>query len=146
MYNIPIMQKLFSFFFSLFVIFSLFVSPAFAQQTSPLEGGQSVPGNEETAYVVDGVVTIQAIEGVVANILSIAVSGIGFAGFVMLIIGSFKYLLSGGDTKGTEGGKNTMTYAVVGLLVALTSWMILNFIATFTGVDTITRFSLFFNG
>lgn len=125
----------------LFYFFVLSVVPALAQFTRPLEEGTG-----DMACVVNGVVTIRGIECILANILSIAVSGIGFAGFVMLIVGSFQYLLSGGNSKGVEGGKNTMTFAIVGLVVSLTSWMILNFIATFTGVQTITRFSTYFGG
>jgi hypothetical protein len=100
-----------------------------AQNTVPLEGNPS--------YTVDGVLTIQAIEGIIVNILAVAVTGIGFAGFVMMIVGSFQYLMSGGNSKGVEGGKNTLTYAIVGLIVALSSWIILDFIARFTGIDAI---------
>lgn len=110
-----------------------------AQVTQPLRTGTG-----DNACVINDVVTIRGIECIVENILAIAVSAIGFAGFVMLIIGSFQYLLSGSDTKGVEGGKSTMTFAVIGLVLAMTSWMILNFIATFTGVSTITRFTVFF--
>lgn len=120
-------------------------SPILAQQTQPIEGHPNDPGGER-AYVVDGVVTIQALEAIVANFLAIAVSGIGFVGFIMMIIGAFKYLLSGGNTQQTEGGKNTMTFAVIGLILALTAYMILNFIAEFTGVRTILNFTLWFNG
>lgn len=125
--------------FCLFVFFmAMRASSVFAQNTTPL--------GDNPDYVYDGVVTIQAIEGIVANILAIAVSGIGFAGFVMLIVGSFKYLLSGGNSQGIEGSKNTMTYAIVGLILALSSWMILNLISEITGVKTILNFSVCFEG
>lgn len=116
------------------------VKPAtvFAQQTAPL--------SPNPTYVKEGVLTIQGIEGILANILAVAVSGIGFAGFVMMIVGSFKYLLSGGNSKGVEEGRNTITYAIVGLVVALSSWIILNFIATFTGVEAIKTFNICFGG
>ena len=90
--------------------------------------------------VEDGVATIQGLRCMVANILSIAITAIGFAGFVMLIIGSFRYLFSGGNSKGTETAKNTITFAVIGLVVALSSFVILNLIAEFTGVKTILNF------
>lgn len=110
----------------------------FAQQTIPLEGNPT--------YVKNGVLTIQGIEGIIFNILAVAVTGIGFAGFVMMIVGSFQYLMSGGNSKGVEGGKNTLTYAIVGLVVALSSWIILDFIARFTGVSAIKTFNICFGG
>ena len=120
-------------------MFLFSTTQTFAQQTKPLRTGTG-----DAACVIDGVVTIRGLECVVENILTIAVSAIGFGGFVMLIIGSFQFLLSGSDTKGVEGGKSTMSYAIIGIILAMTSWMILNFIATFTGVQTITRFTTFF--
>ena len=62
------------------------------------------------------------------------------AGFVMLVVGSFRYLLSGGNAKGTETARNTMTFAIVGLVVALSAFIILSLIAQFTGVGTIMQF------
>ena len=81
------------------------VSRAFAQETTPLDGNSQ--------YVVQDVLTIQGITGIVANILAIAISGIGFAGFIMMIVGSYQYLMSGGNSKGVEGGRNTITYALI---------------------------------
>lgn len=147
-YNTCIMKKLLFYgkhFIFLLVLFLHASHPVFAQNTQPLDTMNTGTTGDQ-AYVVDGVVTVRAIEGVVTNFLAIAVSFIGFAGFVMLIIGSFQFLLAGSNSKGVEGGKSTMTFAIVGLVVALTAWMVLNFIATFTGVDTILRFNTFFPG
>lgn len=90
--------------------------------------------------VVDGVATIQGVSCLVANVLSVALTVIGLAGFIMLIVGSLKWLLSGGSSQNVDSAKKTMTYAVVGLIVALSSFMIINLIAQFTGVNVITEF------
>lgn len=87
-----------------------------------------------------GVATIQGLECLIANILTVAVTVIGLAGFVMLIIGSFRYLVSGGNTKGTEDARKTLTFAVLGLIVAVSAVIILNLIAAFTGVPIISNF------
>lgn len=90
--------------------------------------------------VVADVATIQGLRCMIANVLSVAITAIGFAGFVMLIVGAFRYLASGGNSKGAETAKNTITFAVIGLVVALSSFVILNLIADFTGVKTILDF------
>lgn len=92
--------------------------------------------------VASGVATIQGFQCLIANILRIAVTGIGFAGFVMLIVGSFRYLLSGGNPKGIDEGKKTITYAVLGLIMALSAYFILRIIADFTGVEGILNFTI----
>jgi hypothetical protein len=86
------------------------------------------------------VATIQGLRCMVANILSVAVTAIGFAGFIMLIVGGFRYLISGGNSKGTETARNTITFAIIGLVVAISAFVILNLIAKFTGVETILQF------
>ena len=62
------------------------------------------------------------------------------AGFVMLIVGAFKWMLSGGNSQATEKARGTITYAVVGLIVALSSFIVLNLISDFTGMKTILKF------
>ncbi len=88
------------------------------------------------------VVTIQGFQCLIANVLSISLTGIGVAGFVMLIVGSMKWMLSGGNAQHLEKAKNTMSFAVVGLIVGLSAFIILNLVAEFTGVKTILQFTI----
>lgn len=90
--------------------------------------------------VVDGVATVQGLECLVANVFMVIITLIGFAGFVMMVVASFMWLLSGGNTKGMESARNTMTFAVVGIVVALSAFIILNLISDFTGVEEILNF------
>lgn len=95
--------------------------------------GDEITGGEDVA-------TLQGVQCLIANAFSVIITVIGLAGFVMFIIGSFRWMLSGGNTKGTETARNTMTFAVIGIVVALSGFIILNLIASFTGIRTITRF------
>lgn len=91
---------------------------------------------------INGVATIQGLQCVLQNVFSVAITFIGLAAFVMLIVGSFGYLLSGGNSKGTEQARNTITFAVVGIVVALSAFIILNFVSIFTGVEEVTNFTI----
>ncbi len=94
-------------------------------------------------YVEDQeVATLQGLQCLLANILSVALTVIGIAGLLMLVIGSMKWLLSGGNAQHVEKAKNTMTYAVVGLIVALSAFIILNLVAEFTGIPSILQFTI----
>jgi len=126
-----------SFIIGLFVAVSLFmgaVQPAQAQIPNPW--------TEANGCVYNDVATIQGAQCVIANIFSVAITFIGLAAFVMFVVGSFGYMLSGGNSKGTETARNTITFAVVGIVVALSAFIILNLIASFTGVDEVTRFEV----
>src|SRR5882724_12052867 len=49
----------------------------------------------------------------VINILSVIVGAIAV---IMIIWGGFKYITSGGDTGNVSGAKNTLIFAIVGLI------------------------------
>ena len=128
-------KKLFIFVFT-GVLFLLTAAPASAQ------GTQEWSGVCTETHDATGVATIQGFQCLVGNLLQVAVSGIGLAGFAMLILGSFRYLLSGGNAKGIDEGKNTMTYAIIGLVVSLSAYFILRLISDFTGVSSILNFTI----
>ena len=48
----------------------------------------------------------------------------------MLIIGGIKYVVSGGDAKKVTDAKNTVLYAIIGLVIAVFSYAIVNFVLT----------------
>ena len=47
---------------------------------------------------------------------------------IMLIVGGLKYVLSSGNSSSVEGAKNTILYAVIGIIVALLAAAIVNFV------------------
>lgn len=119
-------------------VFSLFlVIPTPVQAQTRAWSG--VCTNDGTA---DGVATIQGFQCLIANVLSVAVTFIGLAGFIMLIIGAFRFLISGGNSKGIEDGKKTLTFAFSGLVLAVSAIIILTLIANFTGVQAILNFKI----
>lgn len=88
------------------------------------------------------VATIQGLQCLIANILSIFLTTLGITGFIMLIVGSMRWLLSGGNSQNVDKAGKTMTFAVVGIVVSLSSFIILRLIAEFTGVQTILNFTI----
>ncbi len=53
---------------------------------------------------------------------------VGIIAVVMLIIGGIKYVISGGDSKKVTDAKNTVLYAIIGLVVAFLAFAIVNFV------------------
>lgn len=88
------------------------------------------------------VATIQGFQCLIANVFSVALTLIGLAGFVMLVIGSMRWMMSGGNAQTVEKSKNTISFAVLGLIVGLSAFIILNLVAEFTGVQTLLQFTI----
>ena len=68
------------------------------------------------------------LKGQLTVITNTLLLGIGFVSVVMLIIGGFRYVLSNGNEKSVTGAKDTILYAIIGLVVALLAFAIVNFV------------------
>lgn len=74
--------------------------------------------------------------GVFTRITSIALYVIGGVSVIMLIWGGLRYILSGGDSKKITDAKNTILYAIVGLVIAFLSYAIIVFVLNAIGAPT----------
>lgn len=95
----------------------------------------------QNVVTTNDVPTIQGFECLFANILKIIVTIAGLAFVIMFIVGGFQYMQSSNDPKAVAAASSTLTYAVVGLVGAIVSWLILLFIEQFTGIK-VTQFSI----
>ncbi len=78
---------------------------------------------------------IPDIIGIIQKIISFLAPAAAIAFLVMLIFGGFKYVTSGGDPKQTASARSTLTYAIIGIILVVVSWLILTLIGFFTGID-----------
>lgn len=53
---------------------------------------------------------------------------IGTVSVIMIVLGGIRYTTSNGDSSQVTAAKNTILYAVIGLVVALLAFVIVNFI------------------
>lgn len=90
--------------------------------------------NEWDSCLVDGVPTLKCFEIVFQNILNIASSLIIVVLFIMLVVGAFHYLTSLGNPEKLKKAQGTLKFAVLGLVIFLSAFLILNVIdALFLG-------------
>lgn len=61
----------------------------------------------------------------------------GVISFLLLVFGGFGVIIAAGsgDTKQLEKGKQTITYAVLGLILVVTSYWIIQIIETVSGIS-----------
>lgn len=87
-----------------------------------------------------GVATLDCIPAVVQNVIFAAFIFAGIIALILIIYSGIKFILSGGDAKQVEGARKTLTYAIIGFILILLSFAILNLISTVTGVSCIQLF------
>ena len=73
--------------------------------------------------------------GVFRNISSTVLYIVGIIAVGMLIWGGIRYVLSGGDSKKVTDAKNTVLYAIIGLIISFLSFAIIPYVFR----DSITR-------
>lgn len=67
---------------------------------------------------------------VVVNILLYIIGAISV---IMLIVGGIRYTISNGDSSQVTSAKNTILYAIVGLIIAFLAYAIVNWVLTGLG-------------
>jgi len=97
----------------------MFAAPVYAQ-ASQVSSWESC--------MVDGVPTLKCFEVVFQNILSMASALIVVVLFVMFVVGAFNYLTSLGNPEKLKKARGTLQYAIVGLVIFLSSFLILKII------------------
>ena len=72
--------------------------------------------------------------GIFRTITNVLLFLIGAISVIMLIIGGIRYVVSGGDSTAVQNAKNTILYAIVGVVVAILAYAVVNFvISSFSG-------------
>ena len=75
--------------------------------------------------------------GVFQTVSNVLIFIVGAVAVIMLIIGGLRYVISQGDKGNVESAKNTILYAVIGIVVAVMAYAIVNFVAgSLTGSGT----------
>ncbi|MFZ2275639.1 MAG: pilin [Candidatus Nanogingivalis sp.] len=64
------------------------------------------------------------------NIINTLLWVVGVAAVIMIIYGGIQYVISAGDSGKVGKAKNTILYAVIGLVVAVMSYAIVNFVVS----------------
>jgi hypothetical protein len=83
------------------------------------------------------VISLSCIPQLLYNVLNAALILSGSICLVILIVSGIQFVLSGGENKQVEGARKSITWAIVGLVLVLMSYLIINLIATATGVSCI---------
>lgn len=90
--------------------------------------------------VVNDVATLNCLPAVFQNVVTAALIFAGVAAVFFIIFSGVKFITSGGDPKKIEAARHTIMYAILGLIIILLSFLIINLIGFVTGANCITVF------
>jgi predicted permease len=87
--------------------------------------GNSSSGSACSSVSDNGAGSLTAVAKKVVNIFSIIV---GIVAVIFIIYGGFRYITSGGDSGSVGNAKNTLIYALVGLVIVALAQLIVHYV------------------
>lgn len=117
-----------------FLLAGLLILPVFSFVVAETA---SVTVGAQPTSLVDGAAAAQADgapedidgeDGVVRDIINLFLYIIGIIAVIMLIYGGFQYLTSAGSSDKVKNAKNTILYAIIGLVIAIFAYAIVNWV------------------
>lgn len=76
----------------------------------------------------DGTAATTSVDRLIKTVINVFSLVVGVIAVVMIIIGGLKYITSGGDSGNVTGAKNTILYAIVGLIIVALAQVIVRFV------------------
>lgn len=70
----------------------------------------------------------QNVQSIVTTVINVFSWVVGVVSVIAIILGGFKYITSGGDANGVSSAKNTILYAIVGLVIVALAQVIVRFV------------------
>jgi len=94
--------------------------------------------------LVNGAATFNCIPTLFENIVTVAIYFSGIVALFFILYASIRFIFSNADPKKFENARQTLVYALVGLLIVLLSFFAISLISYITGVGCIQSFGLSF--
>jgi Type IV secretion system pilin len=103
-----------------------------AATTCPTDATVNVAGGPaagaQCAQPAAGATNLFGKNGIFITITNLLLFIIGAIAVVMLIIGGIRYVVSSGDQNAVTSAKNTILYAIIGIVVAFLAYAAVNFV------------------
>lgn len=110
-------------------LFSLIATPVYAEPTPNTDicNNDKIAKEIKQAAGCDNTASASNIENVIQNIINVILGILGVVCFVIIVIGGVQYMTSTGEAAKTQRAKNTILYAVIGLIICALAGVITNF-------------------
>jgi Type IV secretion system pilin len=111
--------------------FGLFAVPAVSLAETPnIEGSLCQGTNLQFGAAQDCAANGDEtrLNDLIAKIVNIVSVIVAIVAVIMIIYGGFKYITSGGDSGNVTGAKNTILYAIIGLVIVALAQFIVKFV------------------
>lgn len=96
--------------------------------SSGLCSGANLQASDSTNCTVDATDANDKINNIITTVINAFSLIVGVASVIMIIIGGLRYIISGGEAGNVTSAKNTILYAIIGLVVVALAQFIVKFV------------------
>jgi hypothetical protein len=86
------------------------------------QAGADATGGEDS--------NIGSLDSIVKTIINVVIWAVGLIAVFMIIFGGIQYSISAGDSGKVKKAKDTIMYGIIGLVISLLAYAIVNFVLT----------------
>lgn len=72
--------------------------------------------------------SIDGDKGLIKTVVNVLLWAVGILSVIMIIFSGLRYITSAGDASKTKSAQSTLTYSVIGLIVAIMAYAIVNMV------------------
>ena len=90
--------------------------------------GLGVQGGANAARGADQPIDLFGVGGTFSTITNVLLFIVGAIAVIMIVIGGLRYVTSGGNQNAVTAAKNTILYAIIGIIVAILAYAVINFV------------------
>ena len=100
----------------------LLPTPALAVSNLTMgEGASSAQGIDQASSLFGSA-------GIFTTITNVMLFAVGAISVIMVVIGGLRYVISGGNSTNITAAKNTILYAIIGLVISIMAYAMINFV------------------
>ena len=91
---------------------------------------QGLTANDLGVNAIEGDIKLGSgdVRQTAARIINVALGFLGIIAVVIVLVGGFKYMISGGNEDKTTEAKNLIVAGIIGLAIILSAWAITSFV------------------
>ena len=90
--------------------------------------GTNLDATQTTGCTVDTATANSQINNIIKLVINIFSLIVGLVSVIMIIVGGLKYITSGGESSNISSAKNTIVYAIIGLVIVALAQFIVHFV------------------
>lgn len=114
------------------LLMAVMVPATVMAQSQPIQGVcNSVSTAEKPAVCTSQDVEVVGTDGIIVRAARLVGIVTGVASVVAIMVGGFKYIISNGDPSNVNSAKNTILYAIIGLVISVTAPLLLGYAISF---------------